>query len=77
MSLTPAMKQMLRNMTQAQIETMFQSANQPRLTVDLPKSLSRGKGKKKLGRTAAPVGKATRPLNSWMAFRSEYYNISN
>ena len=69
------MKKMLREMTPAQLETMIQTANQPRLTVELPKHPSRSKGKKKLGR-APPAGKATRPLNSWMAFRSKYCNSS-
>lgn len=75
MSLTPAMKQMLRNMTQVQIEAMFQTASQPRLTMDFPKTHPRGKGKKKLGRATASISKTTRPLNSWMAFRSGYHNL--
>jgi len=69
------MKQMLRDMTPAQLQTMVQTANQPRLTMDMPHNVARGKGKKKLGR-AAPAGKATRPLNSWIAFRSMYHSSS-
>ena len=75
MSLSPAMKEMLRSMTPAQIETMIQPASQPRPTVDMPKNMSRGKGKKKVGNTAG-AGKTTRPLNSWIAFRSEYERSS-
>ena len=67
------MKQMLKNMSPAQIETMIQTASQPRLTMTLADNSSRGKGKKKVARNTPP-GKATRPLNSWMAFRSRYYD---
>ena len=70
MSLTPAMKQMLREMTPAQLETMIQVANQPRLTIAFPSTSVRDKGKKKLAH-ATPRAKTTRPLNSWIAFRSK------
>ncbi|KAL6713549.1 hypothetical protein ACLMJK_009014 [Lecanora helva] len=71
MSLTPAMKQMLRDMTPAQLQTMVQTAIQPRITIDMPSNRSHGKVKKRNAR-AAPHAKATRPLNSFIAFRSYY-----
>lgn len=58
-------------MTQKQIDEMFEAAGQPRLTTNLSINHARGKGKKKLGRAVASDRKNSRPLNSYMAFRSE------
>ena len=69
MSLDPAMQRLLSSLTPGQIATFLQDTSQPRPSMKLTKNVSRGKGNKKNLVLSASVAKATRPLNSWIAFR--------
>lgn len=71
MSITPAMKKMLQKMTREELDAVIATASQPRLTMDLTEHVLSNKGKKKAQRDSS-ANKATRALNSWMAFRSKY-----
>lgn len=64
------MKVALRKMTRDQINAVLQDADQPRSTKE--EHTARGKSQKKDVVLVAAVTKATRPLNSWIAYRSKY-----
>lgn len=60
----------LRNMTPDQIAAALQDADQP-LSTTKQERTAHGKVQKKELVLVATVNKAIRPLNSWIAYRSE------
>ena len=70
MSLTPAIKAALRKLTPDEIAAVLQDAAQSRTTKQ--ERAAHGKNQKKDLVLVAAVAKATRPLNSWIAYRSKY-----
>ena len=72
MNVTETSQRLMKTMTPQEIESALRKAQSPREADRLHKNSMRGKGKKKdLIDTAAAINKNTRPLNSYMAFRSK------
>lgn len=69
MALTAAMKVEMRKMTPAQIAAVLQNTDEPRSSKQ--ERTAHGKIQKKDHVLVAAVAKATRPLNSWIAYRSK------
>lgn len=73
MNVTETSEQLMRSMTAQQIENALRKAQAPRKVHKSHKNGVRGKGKKKdLAHNAGAVNKNTRPVNSYMAFRSGF-----
>ena len=72
MNVTETSQRLMKEMTAQQIENALRKALVPHEAHKSHKSSARGKGKKKdLTQNAGAVNKNTRPLNSYMAFRSK------
>ena len=73
MNVNETSQQLMLSMTSQQIENALRKAQTPRKTRKSHENGARGKGKKKrLTQNAGVVNKNTRPLNSYMAFRSKF-----
>lgn len=64
------MDRLFNSLNPQQVAALVHSVNQPTFAGNMPKSFARGKGKKKVAIATQTNAKATRPLNSWIAFRS-------
>ncbi|KAL2042929.1 hypothetical protein N7G274_003987 [Stereocaulon virgatum] len=74
MSLTPAVQQLLNTLTPEEINTVLSKLTVPRSIMKVHDRAARGKSKKTV--RVAPVVKInTRPLNSFIAFRSYYSSM--
>ncbi|KAL9640852.1 MAG: hypothetical protein Q9164_000010 [Protoblastenia rupestris] len=75
LNLSPTVQRLLSTMTSQQIATALQSVNDGVTDSTTSKITKLGKSKRKSSATSMDLTKATRPLNSWMAYRSYYSPI--
>ena len=71
LNLSPTVQHLLSTMTSQQIVTALQSVNDGVTDSTTSKITKRGKSKRKSSANSMDLTKATRPLNSWMAYRSK------